>query len=478
MSQMALTYSRREWVIELLLLLAQGLLVWMVADQLFAPFTSNLDPLPALLPVGLVAISGVLPRFLHDYGIWNRGFGLVMLGAILLTTLATVKVVAFPGYPWLDSEWLRQAVRSLVFEQSSADIAVWAPIGLSAAVWWLARIIGSPGLERCRTMLLAATVVTALVSIAAYVVITGPGDRELSVAIVIVFSATLIALAIARQGHEATHSRRRLLTTVLLPTIAIATAAMVLSLIVTFDGLRSSSAAISFLEVVLEPFFQILVLLLTALVIIISLPLVWLLSLGDYRGIPQVNQFNNNGQNEPARSVLDWQPPDPVRYLLAFLVLLAIFYGLTRFGLALTRRDFDPLETGEREFGSGKGFGAWFDRFRGRFGRPLTRDPLAELRKDPAWASTVTIRETYATWLRFAETHKLGRTTSETADELDRRAGPNLQAQSATAALVELTAIYDNVRYAAAPATPEQAERAVRAWNELKSAESAATSQR
>ena len=54
MSQMALTYSRREWVIELLLLLAQGLLVWMVADQLFAPFTSNPDPLPLWLPVGLV----------------------------------------------------------------------------------------------------------------------------------------------------------------------------------------------------------------------------------------------------------------------------------------------------------------------------------------------------------------------------------------------------------------------------------------
>ena len=294
----------------------------------------------------------------------------------------------------------------------------------------------------------------------------------------IVFSATLIALAIARQGHEATHSSRRLLTTVLLPTIAIVSAAVMLSQIVTFDALRSSSAAISFLEVVLEPFFQLLVLVLTALVIVISLPLVWLLSLGDYRGIPQVIGFADNGQNEPARSVLDWQPPDPVRYLLAFLVLVAIFYGLTRFGLALTRRDVDPMETGEREFGSGKGFGAWLDRFRGRFGRPLSHDPLAELRKDPAWASTVTIRETYATWLRFAETHKFGRTIGETADELDRRAGPNLQAQSASAALDELTEIYDNVRYAAVPATPDQAERAVRAWNKLKSAESAASSQR
>jgi hypothetical protein len=476
MSQVALTYSRREWIVELLLLLAQGLLVWMVADLLFAPFTSRLDPLAIWLPVGLVLLAGALPRMLHDLGVWNRSFGLAMLAAIVLSTLATVKIVAFPGYPWLDREWLRQAGRSLVFEPSAADIAVWAPIGLSASVWWLARFNGSPGLERCRTMLMAAAMVTALVSIGGYVVTTGPSDLALSVAIVVVFTATLIALAIARQGHEAMHSRRRLLTTVLLPTFAIVAVATLLSLTVTFDGLRSSSAALSFLDVVLDPFFQLLVLLLTVLVIVISLPLVWLLSLGDYRGIPQVTEFGDNGRNEPARSVLDWQPPDPVRYLLAFLVLLAIFYGLTRFGLALTRRDFDPLETGEREFGSGKGFGAWLDRFRGRFGRSHSRDPLAELRKDPSWAHTVKIRETYAAWLRYAETHKLGRVAAETADELDRRAGPNLHSTSAAAALDELTAVYDDVRYASVPATPEQANRALRAWNQLKSAETTATS--
>jgi hypothetical protein len=473
----ALTYSRREWVIELLLLLAQGLLVWMVADLFIAPFTSQYDPLPVWLPVGLVLLAGTLPRLMHDYGIWNRGFGIVMLTAIVLSTLATVKIVAFPGYSWTDASWLRQASRSLVFETSTADIAVWVPIGLSAAVWWLARFNGPPGLERCRATLMAGSLVTALVSIGGYVVITGPGDRQLSMAIVAVFASTLIALAIARQGYEATHSRRRVLSTVLLPTLAIAGTAVVLSKIVTFDELRSTSGAFSILDVVLEPFFQLLVLLLTILVIIISLPLLWLLSLGDYRGIPQVAEFDGNGQNEAARSVFDWQPPDPVRYLLAFLVLLAIFYGLTRFGLALIRRDFDPLETGEREFGSGKGLGAWLDRLRGRFGRPISRDPLAELRKDPAWANTVTIRETYTSWLRFAADRKLGRAASETADELDHRAGPNLRSSSA-AALDELTALYDDVRYAAVPATAEQADRAVRAWNQLKSAESAATNQR
>ncbi len=475
MSRMALTYSRREWIIELLLLLAQGLLVWMVADTLFAPFTSQLDPLPIWLPVGLVAVAGIVPRLLHDFGVWNRSFGLVVMVTIVLSTLATVKIVSFPGYSWLDAEWLRQAVRSLVFESSTADIAVWAPVGLSAAVWWLAHFNGSPGLERCRAMLMAAATVTGLVAIGGYVVLSGPSDRELSVAIVVVFAATLIAIAIARQGHEATHSRRRLLSTVLIPSLAIVAAASALSLLVTFDGFRSSSAALSLLDVVLEPFFQLLVLLLTVVVIVVSLPIVWLLSLGDYRGIPQVTEFGNNGQNEQTRSVLDWQPPDPVRYLLAFLVLLAIFYGLTRFGLALTRRDLDPLETGEREIGAGKGFGGWLDRFRGRFGRSGARDPLAGLRNDPAWAHTVTIRDTYATWLRFAEAHQLGRASSETADELDRRAGPNLHARAATAALDELTTIYDHVRYAAEPATPDQAERAVRAWNELKSAETAAT---
>ena len=63
----------------------------MVADLLFAPFTSRLDPLAVWLPVGLVLLAGVLPRLLHDFGVWNRSFALVMLAAIGLSTLATVK---------------------------------------------------------------------------------------------------------------------------------------------------------------------------------------------------------------------------------------------------------------------------------------------------------------------------------------------------------------------------------------------------
>ena len=146
--------------------------------------------------------------------------------------------------------------------------------------------------------------------------------------------------------------------------------------------------------------------------------------------------------------------------------------------MALTRRDIDQLETGDRTFGSRKGFGGWLDRFRERFGRTISRDPLAGLRNDPAWAHTVTIRETYADWLRFAEQRQLARSVGETADELDHRAGPNLQSTGATAALDELTAIYDAVRYAANPATPEQADRATRAWKILKSAESVVASNR
>lgn len=474
MSQVALTYSRREWIIELLLLLAEGLLVWMVADLFFAPFTSASNPLPLWMPIGLMFLAGVLPRLLHDWGIWNRSFAFSMLTAIILSPLATIKIVAFPAYAWFDTAWLRQAIQSLIFAESTADIAVWAPIALSASVWWLARFNGPPGLERCRMTLLAATVVTALVSIAAYVVLTGPTDKALSLAIVTVFAVTLTALAIARQGHEATHSGSRLFTTVLLPTVAIVAATTLFASIVTFDGLRSSSAVLSFLDVVLEPFFQLLVLVLTVLVIVISLPLVWLLSLGNYQGSPRVMDFGANGPTEPAQSMLDWQPPDPVRLLLAFLVLLVVFYGLLRFGLALTRRDFDPLETGEREFGSGKGFGAWLDRFRGRFGRSISHDPLAELRKDPAWANTVIIRETYARWLQFAEARKLGRAASETAVELDLRASPSLQIPG-SAALDELTAIYNDVRYALVPATADQAERALRAWDQLQSTESVAT---
>jgi hypothetical protein len=216
---------------------------------------------------------------------------------------------------------------------------------------------------------------------------------------------------------------------------------------------------------VLDPVFQILLLLLTGIVIFVSLPVLWLLSFGNFDP-PPIQQAGEGGQASPT-SALDWSPPDPVRYILATLFLLAILYLIARFVLVLTRRDFYRAETGERAFGSSWGFGSWLDRFSWPF-RRNSHDPLAALRNDPAWANTVRVRESYAAWLRWAQERKLGRATAETATELDRRTGPSLQSATAAAALDELTAIYDDVRYSAVPATSEQADRAARAWTQLK----------
>lgn len=474
MSTISLTYGRREWVIELLLLLGEGVLVWLVAAVAFAPFSSQTDPVPPLLAIGLVAIAGILPRLLHDRGIWGSRFSAVIAAAVALTTLGAIKIIAFPGLPWLDSLWLRETVQSLVFEASGADIAVWAPIGLSAAVWWLTRFNGAPGLDRCRGALRSGAAVAALATITTALIEPGLDDRTISLAIVIFFATTLLALAIARQGSEATQSRRRLASTVVLPTIVIVAVASLFALLVTFDWRSVSPGSLSVLGTVLDPVFQLLMLLLTGLVILISLPILWLFSLGNFTP-PQVQPFAQAGQDNATQSAIDWQPPDPVRYLLAALFLVLIFYGVARFGMAITRRDFDTNETGEREFGSGKGFGKWLDRLRWPFGHG-DGDPLAGLRGDPDWAHTVRIRETYANWLRWAEERKIGRGSAETALELDHRSEAWLHSPESVAALAELTTIYDHVRYSQTPATAGQADRATRAWNQLKSLESTLSS--
>ncbi|HET9661813.1 MAG TPA: DUF4129 domain-containing protein [Thermomicrobiales bacterium] len=470
MSALALTYGRREWVLELLLLLAEGMLVWMVAAVAFGPFSSLGDPVSPVLAVGLVAVAGILPRLLHDYGIWGGRFSAVVMLAIAITTLSAVKIVAFPGMPWLDRAWLREGLDSLVLDPSSADISVWAPIGLSAAVWWLAHFNGPPGLERCRATLRTGATVAAVSSLASALVETGPNDRAISLGVVVFFGATLVALAIARQGSEVTHSHARLLSTVLLPTVAIVSIAAVFALLVTFDWSRAVPHAPSLLGTVLDPVFQVLLLVLTGLVILISLPILWLFSLSNYDP-PRVNEFTGTGQYSPAQSALNWHPPDPVRYLLAGIFLVVIFAGIARFGLAITRRDTERGETGERVFGSGKGIGRWLERIRWPFGRGEV-DPLAGLRGDPAWAHTVRVRETYGAWLRWAEQRQLGRSAAETAVELDQRSSPFLQSPASASALDELTAIYDDVRYGGTPATAEQADRAAQLWRELRANES------
>src|SRR6185503_2640288 len=117
--------------------------------------------------------------------------------------------------------------------------------------------------------------------------------------------------------------------------------AAVLAFLVTFDWGTALPDMFDALGVVLDPIFTLLLLVLTGLVIVISLPILWLLSFGNFNQ-PVVDRFSGAmGQNEAQQSALDWHPPDAVRYLLATIVLIAIFYGVARFGLALTRRDFE-----------------------------------------------------------------------------------------------------------------------------------------
>jgi len=470
MSSLALTYSRREWGIELLLLLAESAVIWMTAAVLFGQLGVGERRVPPLLIIGLVATAGIVPRVLYDRGVWGWRFSAVMTALVAVCTLATVKIIAFPDVPWLESGWLREAVRSLVFEQSRAGIVVWAPIGLAMVIWWLARFPGTPGLERARATLRGGAGVAGLVAIGSAFAESGLSDRALNVAIVVFFLATLVALAIARQGSGATHTRGRFSNTVIGPAVAISVLALVGAMLVTFDWARAFPRSISFLGVVLDPVFQLLVLLLTVLVFVIALPIMWLLSLGNYDP-QQVMEFAGFEQVDTGKSPLGWEAPEPARYLLAAIVLILIFYGVVRFGLHLTRREFERDETGAREFGSGRGIGKWLERFRWRFGRERA-DPLAGLRDDPVWVHTVRVREIYASWLRWAKHHAWGRDVGETALELDHRTGPRLDSPISVAALDELTALYNDVRYGQTPATAEQADRAAQLWRQLKSNES------
>jgi len=143
MSSLALTYRRREWVIELLLLLAESAVLWMTAAVIFGPFGVGALSVPPLLILGSMGTAGIVPRVLYDRGIWGWRFSAVMTGILAVSTLATVKIIAFPDRPWRESVWLRDAVRSLVFEPSGARIVVWRH-----SFWWwrlvAARFQGAP----------------------------------------------------------------------------------------------------------------------------------------------------------------------------------------------------------------------------------------------------------------------------------------------------------------------------------------------
>jgi Domain of unknown function (DUF4129) len=466
MSADALSLTRRQWSVQLLLLIAECALAWLLANVLFIAFSDpQRDVQPGIVLLMLVA-STIIPRLLHDTGIWGTEYSVVVGLAIGVTTLLAVKQVSFPGYALQDASWTRQAGRSLISRSSTAEVSVWLVVLLAGAIWWRGRFREAPGVSAA-LFLLSVGAVLALVGSAGQAIVREDGnDREPAFAVLVFFAATLMAIAIARQSVLDVEVPSRWLGSVVIPVVLIAVAAISVAALASSDFLSSLAYYFRPVAVVLGYIFDAAVILISIILIIVLIPLIWVLSqihINPELLETQTDRVPGELTSNPSDV---WSLPDPIRYVVATLVVLGLFYGLTRFAFRLSLRETrsaaeaTSLMTPGEILASVLGWIRWSRRRPPRSGI----DPLTSMRGDPRWRHTIAVREIYADYLRWTRDRLIPRGASQTPREHEQIVLRQLGRDISPNALHRLVRVYTVARYGACPATEAEAHEAASAW--------------
>ncbi|MCC6944104.1 MAG: DUF4129 domain-containing protein [Thermomicrobiales bacterium] len=471
MSLRVLRFTTTDWVHAALLLMAESAIAWLAINLLVQPVDGSGAAMSASTVAMLMVAALAVPRLCHDWGIWGSRFSVVLVAAVLLTTAIAVQRTSFPAFALFDPAWIDEALAAVIREPSAEEVPIWVVLISSAIVWWRGVMRGRPDIDTGLALLRVGSVILVVLVVAHTAFEQGFDDRRLSAAVLVFYSATLLAIAMLRQEMVPWRAPKRWLETVLLPVVMIVLPASILIGLLTRDLNGMVDLLLDPVILVLTVVFRIVSFVLVLLAMIILVPIVWLISKlpiaqpgEDNQSPVQIAQGTVTQVSETGS-----QLPNTFKYLVATLLIMAIFAGIVRFRLRL---GFVPLESDDdrrsaRVEGSLlDGLKDWLDGRRSR--QPSgDADSLAALRNDPRWRHTVRIRDRYADFLRWSSGEGLPRTISTTPDELHERwEGERSGRQSA--AIATLTDLYDRARYGDVPMTEADALAMEEAWRVLR----------
>jgi hypothetical protein len=476
-----------DWRQELLgafVVLAEAALVYLAAGVLLAARLPGAPVVPAWLIVMLMMVAHLVPHLLDEWRIWSPEYETITGVMILLTVLVTVKVAAFPHYAAWNTDWVSQALRGFAFLPNDSIRPVWGLIILVAYAWWRGRTREEPSVDSAYTMLRMGSIVLAV--IITIVLLAAADDDEvrqrLSAATVAFFIGSLGAIGVARLKLEGFRTSAplgpRWLATFVAPICAVIVLAIIGAGIFSRRFLETVLWMLSPLLWFLSLVFEAFVLILAVIALIILTPIVWLLGDREPRALPVTPTPLEEGD----RTLLDRvaersiEVPDPLRYLIASLVLFLIISLLTKFVFRRRRRARGATEE-EREsvLEWGNLFAGVGTRLRGLLGRGgRDEDPFAHLRGDERWRYTLAIRETYLRLQERGATAGRPRRRPETADEYrpgisERLAEPD----DIPEAIAIITERYRRARYSGVPASADDAAVVEQAWRRIEQARQA-----
>jgi hypothetical protein len=432
---------------------------------------------PAWLVVVLMLGGHLVPHLLDEWRVWSPEYETVMAVAIALTAVVAVKEGSFPQFVAWDTEWVRQAFRALAFLSNEAARPVWGMIALSAYAWWRGRSRAEPSIDSAYTMLRTGTVALAFAIVLILAAATDAAQvrDRMSLATLAFFAFTLAAIGVARLKLEGFRTSAplgpRWLATFVAPILAVTVVAIIGAGIFSRQFLDTVLWMLAPVFWFLAIVFQAFVLMLAIVAFIILTPIIWLIGTRETRLTPVAATPTTTADDSLIDRTGDnlIQVPDPLRYLIAALILLAIFSALTRFVFRRRRRERPSTEeVRESVLEWGDLLGGMGNRLRDLLRRRRdSDDSLAHLRGDPRWRYTLAIRETYRRLQERGAQAGRARRIPETADEYRPALAGKLPAPDAPAAVTAITDGYRQARYSGVPAAEADAARVADAFNRL-----------
>jgi hypothetical protein len=471
--------SRIDWWGEALLLalvVAETALLWPVVDLILGSSNGDMPLFPPVVLFMLLYVGSAVPRWLDKFDVWEPRYQIYTLAAVLLSTIAAIKLASFPDIGWFDSDWVVDTAHALIFRENSSTVFVWGVILLSGYAWWRGHMRDEPGPESGYMLFRVGAPVVLIGSILRAIANSNDTDRLASRTVLVFFASVLAAVGIARLRTERERMGQKQVANpalaYLLPVAIVALIALLGAILFSHDVLETTLWFLSPLIWALSVIVRVIVLLLALVAFVIMAPFLWLLSDHplSFGGI----KINPGGvaAHDTVQQAREWANavPDAVRYIVALAILGLLFSSVTKFILRRRRRSARPgLE--EREYVVDPI--DLFAELGGRLKRFLRRgkreaDSLDALRHDPRWRYTVAVRETYREFLAWCREERLPRTLAATPAEHAVELELVLVRQEARMALAELTERYNSARYAPIPASAADADAARRAWRTLK----------
>ncbi len=461
---------RLDWRQELLgiaMVVAEAFPVYLVVSLLLNP-TQLLAAFPFWIVLAVLMAAHLVCRALDEMHIWSPEYEIKMAIGVVLSLVVAVRFGSYGHYGLFDTGWIGDAIRGLAFLPGTHERHPWGIVALTVYAWWRGRSRAEPSIDSAFTQLRFGTVATMVAVIA--IMIGAQDDAvirdRLSVATIGFFTASLASIAIARLKLEGVRSSSplgaRWLGTFIAPIIGVVLFAILIAGLFSRQFLDTVLWLLSPVFWLLGLIFQVIVLIVAVLAFLILTPIFWLLGDREAGFTPEEQVADELESQQGLEDAVNqaFQLPDPLRYLIAAIVLFAIISLLTRFVFKRRGRSRPPTgETRESVLDLNDLLGDLGDKLRGLFRRNEAEDPLAHLRGDDAWRHTIRIRETYMKLLARGEESGRAKKQSETVNEyrvhVPAALGP---APDIAPAVDSITTGYRKARYSGKPAQAEEAD--------------------